>query len=376
MRLISHVLTASKQTLIIAAITSRAYVNLAAKSGFDVIAIDCFNDVDTKRLAKQSYQVPMQAGQLSESHLLEIIKKLDLQDVVGLCFGAGFEKQPSLLTQISQYVQVIGNSAQTIAQCKQARPFFATCDALGVPHPIVTFDLPASTNGWLVKQVGGSGGMHINTLKNGAYQPSEAVYLQQFQAGQSVSCLFLADGQQSQIVGFNELWLDDDMTDCYRYGGAVSGASFSNEAKRRLVNYVAALTKTLGLRGMNSCDAICDGDDVYVLEVNPRLSATAELYADADLMARHIASSDEALSKQSLWQQAGSMAHQIIYADNDLVIEGNMSWPAWVADIPEAGSVFDAGMPVCTVLAGAENAKMAKSLVKDRAFALNKQFFN
>ena len=46
-----------KRSVIIAAISSRAYVQAAVTAGFEVIAIDAFTDVDTQKLALQVHKI-------------------------------------------------------------------------------------------------------------------------------------------------------------------------------------------------------------------------------------------------------------------------------------------------------------------------------
>jgi len=311
--------------------------------------------------------------------VLDIVTGLDPALVKGFCYGAGFEKQAEVLNRISQYLQVLGNAGEVIVHCKNPRRFFATCDALSIPHPEVVFDMPESADGWLVKVVGASGGAHIKPLDLTTHQPSDAVYLQQQQVGTAISCLFLADGHQVQIVGFNELWLDGTVDRPFRYGGAVSHACLTEQVKCSLQLYVEKLTREIGLVGINSCDAIYDGDHVYILEINPRLSATMALYdsKSTDLMARHIQSCGEPIQGFSVDKSdQTSLAHQVIYADQSIEIDHGIDWPEWAADIPNGGSQFEMGMPICTVVARADGAEQAKRLVNGRARALTEQFFN
>ena len=69
-----------KQTIIIAAISSRVYVQAAFEAGFDVIAIDAFADVDTQAKCKQLFQVDVQNGQFDAQQLITTLNKIDLRD--------------------------------------------------------------------------------------------------------------------------------------------------------------------------------------------------------------------------------------------------------------------------------------------------------
>ena len=107
-----------KQTIIIAAISSRIYIQAAFEAGFDVIAIDAFADVDTQAKCKQLFQVDVQNGQFDAQQLIATLNKIDLNHCLnlclGLCFGAGFEAQPDILARISERILLLGNTTQTV----------------------------------------------------------------------------------------------------------------------------------------------------------------------------------------------------------------------------------------------------------------------
>jgi len=391
MLLILHVSIANKPKIIIAAIASRPYVQAAVAAGFDVVAIDAFADVDLQKLATVCYQLTWDDGELNSQQLFDVLDSLDLQQFTGFCYGAGFEKTPNILRQIDEQIKVLGNTAEVVEKCKAPSAFFGLCDTLNLPHPAVQYALPADATNWLQKDIGGSGGGHIKKLLNEpAKQESvqkeaiqkeavqtDHVYYQKMQAGRTISCLFVANKQDVQILGFNEQWLDGGMLDSetFRYGGAVSHAQISEQAKTRLTAYITQLSQAIGLVGINSCDAICDGDDVMLLEVNPRLSATMDLYQHLPLMALHIASQHSSEVHVDHVNK-DSTAHQVLYAECALTVKDGVIWPDWVYDIPQSNSRFSVGMPICTVMAEAETALYAKQLVNERAATIRRQLLN
>jgi predicted ATP-grasp superfamily ATP-dependent carboligase len=373
------VTASSKQTLVIAAIASRPYVKAAVDAGYEVIAIDCFADVDTRQLAKCVYVVHQHNGQLNSGELLEIMANIDLDRMVGFCYGAGLEKAPDVLNEISRYVSVLGNAPDVIKQCKIPGHFFKLCSHLAVPYPEVADRKPLETKGWLQKEIGNSGGAHIAFVDD--RNPAEkGVYYQKFQEGQSVSCLFLAVEQGVNVVGFSEQWLSADKNVPFRYKGAASHADISVSAKANFTSYVKKLSQALSLVGLNSCDAICLDDDVVVLEINPRLSASMDLYTfkQDNLMAMHIAASKKSSSVDSVKTKhlvcQSSQAHQVVYAKCDTLVSSTHGWPLWLSDVPEIGSCFKSGMPICTVLAEAETSALAKNRVQARALAFESEF--
>lgn len=377
--------TVNKSKLIIAAIACRPYVEAAIASGYSVVAIDAFADIEVSEWAESYYQIDLCDGQLNMTQLMNLLNTLDLHQCVGFCYGAGFEKQPAILSKINALLPVIGNLEQAVSRCKTPKYFFDLCEQLQLPYPSVRFDPPLSTAGWLRKEIGASGGSHVKPLdsaKMNAEQTleNEAIYYQQFQQGMPVSCLFIANNHDNQahpvqIIGFNEQFLQPCHDAPFRYGGAVSHIKISELAKVRLTEYISQLSQAIGLVGLNSCDVICDEDDVYVLEINPRLSATMGLYANNQLFEQHLAAVEgKAIEYGQVYKK--SRAFQIIYAECAVAIQADTVWPDWVADRSRSGSLIETGMPICTVIAQAETADQAIMLVNERAATIRRQFLN
>jgi len=375
---------ANKPKIIIVAIACRPYVEAAVACGYTVVAIDAFADVEVSNLAESCHQLEFSNGRLNMHQLMQVMGVLYLQQFVGFFYGAGFEKEPAMLSTINELLPVVGNLEQVVSRCKAPDDFFSLCEQLQVPYPKVMFSQPNSTEGWLRKEIGASGGGHVQRVdlqvSHGQKGQEDTVYYQQFQQGQPVSCLFIASKNQRQehlvqVIGFNEQLIIPSHDVPFRYGGAVSHAAISDVAKARFEQYVNQLSQAMGLVGLNSCDAICDGDAIYVLEINPRLSATMDLYTDMQLFEKHIAAvAGEAVEFEQ--DCKSSHAQQVIYAEYKVTIKDDIIWPSWVYDRPKAGSFLDEGMPVCTVVAEAETAEQAKCLLSERVVAINREFLN
>jgi len=356
------------KTLVIIAISSRPYVKAAKDAGFDVIAVDAFVDQDTQAMAKQCIQVACTGHQFDAQALLRALDAIDSADIFGVCYGAGFEAQPDLLASIGQRFRLLGNSADTIKASKHPEIFAAFCHANQFLTPAISMNQPSVLDDWLVKEVGGSGGAHIQWAS--AYQAplKSNQYFQQMQIGTPVSCLFLASEQDVQVIGMNEQWVDADKHTPFKYGGAVSQIALSANLVETFKQFVSLASKQFNLKGLNSVDAVVDGEQLVMLEINPRLSATVDLYAPekGTLMASHVSAfCIEAMPTLVLSTQ--SKAHHIVYAHQPVQIAKDKIWPEWVSDIPSQSQYFEIGMPICTVTSSAGNVQEAKHLVQARA---------
>jgi predicted ATP-grasp superfamily ATP-dependent carboligase len=378
----------SNGKLIVAAIASRSYVEAAVLAGFDVVAIDAFADADVQSLATHCYQVVFSEGQLDRKQLFNALDDIDLRhgltQFVGFCYGAGFEKTPNILSVINERVTVLGNTTDVVNTCKAPATFFGLCEKLQLPFPAVMHERPFDSHQWMSKVIGGSGGEHIRQLSDMQDKKMEDVYYQRFQPGMAISCLFIASESSVEVVGFSELWLDSNDDSPFRYGGAVGHVELSEQVKGRFASHVVKLSQAMGLVGINSCDAIYDGDEVYLLEVNPRLSATMGLYSGSAysgglLMGKHIVASQHKRHENVIRSNGVSQtskAHQVVYAEHSLSVKDDIIWPEWACDVPKLGSRFSVGMPICTVIAEAETASLAKVMVNERALAIKSKLLN
>lgn len=354
----------------------------AAQAGYNIAAFDIFNDVDTRRCCFYSAQVRFADGGFDADDLWRCLSACDLTDAI-LLYGSGLEGQPQVLAEIASRYRLLGNSADTVTALKNPRQFFNLLDHLGIAYPETVFDAPADAAGWLIKSAGGSGGTHIRRFdaSHGRYRATREVplryrqpgdYYQREMPGLPVSLLFLADGNEVEIVGFNEQWLAPAPTTPFRYGGAVGNADLPAQAKAMMAEAVTKITAATGLRGLNSMDFVLGSQGLLALEVNPRLSASFDLYDIPDLLDRHLQACLGQLARLSSFSQ-GARAGLIHYANRDFDVPVGIVWPDWAVDLPPPGSLIRAGEPVCTVLAHAENASLAKALVFARASQLDAQ---
>ena len=170
------------------------------------------------------------------------------------------------------------------------------------------------------------------------------------------------------MIGINEQWTAG-IAQCapYCYGGAVSGISLPAGVQARIATLLGRLVRATGLVGLNGLDFLFDGDEPCVLEINPRPTATIDLY-DADfeggLLALHLLACRGKLP--DMQRPHRSRAHAIVYATAALRVPARMTWPEWCTDIPESGSLIPAGAPICSVHAMAASSAQARDVVMAR----------
>jgi predicted ATP-grasp superfamily ATP-dependent carboligase len=357
-----------KLPLLLVSASGRALAQSAARAGMPVVVLDLFNDLDARALAVASRGVAGRNGKFDSRQLLAAAQELCPPDsCAGLVYGSGLEGRTRLLEHLSKGRTLFGNRPETIAALKDSSRFFPLLDSLGIAHPEVRLDPPADVAGWLLKRTGGAGGSHIRQVRP-RHRARAHRYFQKFQPGRTLSVLFAADGRRARVIGFNEQWTAG-VRHCapYCYGGAVSRPQLPPQTQRGIAGLLDDLVQASGLVGLNGLDFILAGEMPFVLEINPRPTATVDLY-DADIEGGMLALHLRACRGELPVIPALSVAraHAIVYAAVALRVPVGIEWPEWCTDLPEDGSVIPMGAPVCSVHAHATTSAEARVLALAR----------
>jgi uncharacterized protein len=139
---------------------------------------------------------------------------------------------------------------------------------------------------------------------------------------------------------------------------------------RVLRNALQALVSHTGLVGCGSVDFLLDGERPSLLEINPRPSATMDLYDDdwpGGLFEAHLQACRGRLPGPQIRRRTASVrAHGIVYANARLRISPEARFPTWCSDIPRPGSDLAVDAPICTVHADGADPSAALRLLGRR----------
>jgi len=357
------------ETVLIAAFSARALAASARRAGYRPLVVDCFGDADTVALAEAWRCLParVQVGFTFRPLLaaLESLADAAPSPPIGLVLGTGFECNPRLVAKLAERFTLIGNDAETIRRTKDPHHFFTTLDALGVPHPETRADAPAASDGWLMRRIGGSGGLHIhNCPAKPRLDPRR--YFQRRVAGEPISMLGLVS-ERSAAFAASRQWVNPLPRRPYRYGGAAGSLPLDPDLEARLVETSLAVSEAFALKGLVSFDyLVCDGE-FSLTEVNPRPGATLDVFDDrtGTLFKAHVAASrggDPAALVASDWHPPVARAAAFLYADRGPLTVGAVDWPDWALDRPRPGSPVGAGQPLATVTAEGDTLDAVQAL--------------
>jgi uncharacterized protein len=169
------------------------------------------------------------------------------------------------------------------------------------------------------------------------------------------------------VLGFSAQWSFPAPRQPYRYGGAVRPATLAPRTAKLLSAAVHRLAAAISLVGLNSADFLVDGEDYWLLEINPRPGATLDIFepSERSLFALHMTACSGKLVAAPRYPD-GAKASAVVYAQNDILSVPSLAWPDWTADRPPAGTTIKTGQPVCTVYACSPASAAARTLADER----------
>lgn len=338
-------------------------------------AIDCFGDQETRD--RSAFLQVVDWDRFADDVLLRsAIEAIALvHPGLQLVYGSGVDHRPALLESLVQLpLRLCGNTPAVLKRVTSPAIFFPMLEGLGIPVPETRLDPPASLCGWLFKQNRSQGGTGVHRAISVPDTGSREGIYQRLVRGSCGSVLFLADGNDCEIIGFNSQWTCSLEGHEFLFGGISSYTEYDSAAKKQVVGYVHKLVESALLKGLNSLDFIVRDGKCLVLEVNPRPGASMALYDrcfELGLVWAHIEAVNGRLVRPS---SAGTLYHafEVIYAPQAFYIGTSVNWPSWSTDRPPAGTRIEAGMPVCSITASGADGSGLRSLLHQRKITLLK----
>ena len=185
-----------------------------------------------------------------------------------------------------------------------------------------------------------------------------------------MSALFVAWQSKVELIGVCEQLIGPTAgapTE-FGYAGSIGPIEVSQQTRDLLQRLGDTLTYEAQLRGMFGIDFVLADEISWLVEVNPRYTASVEVLERTlgrCLVAEHVLACDG--SAMTVAKQAATnriLGKQIVYAMSDITApalepvfekEGHRLDAPQIADIPTPGCRILAGWPICTVFAEANS---------------------
>lgn len=358
-------------------LSARQLAEGARRSGFEVIAADLFGDEDTVAVARGHHACGRPEALAIEADLLLPLLAQAARDgrCAGWVAGSGFEGRLDLLAAAAERLPLWGNDPATVAAVRDPVRFFAGLAALGLRHPEVRLQRPAGP-GWLQKDLGGSGGWHIRRCDGvGGSSIGPQGYFQRESPGAPISAVFLANGRTARLVGISAQIVRPLGGRPYVYRGCIGPLAVPPRVAAALAGMADGLAAHFGLRGVNGVDCLLEGDDLSVLELNPRPVASMALFDDGiegGLVRAHVraATTGELPGSGRPAQQRTVRGHEIVFARRGGALDAQactaLAGLGWCHDRPRAGYRYEWGDPLCSVSASGADVDSVRGLLRQR----------
>jgi len=330
------------------------------------LALDYFGDADLLSLASgHPIRVLCLSRDLDRPRSVETLARsaLDLE-WQALVYSGGLENRPDLLRRLENRGAVLGNGPDVVEAVRDPTVFFPFLRRAGIPHPL-TFAggrdrAPVNGPPCLWKPIRSGGGIRVRLAQPRRPRP-RGFYLQQYLRGTPGSASFVSAsgravllGVTEQLAGFRDLGASG-----FRYGGNIAGPPhriLSRQALAVLAKAASAITRRFGLRGLMGLDFILSGGVPHIIEINPRYTASMELFEDASdkgLLDVHLEALERGRLPSGPFPVRRFLAKGILYATRAVRWASSLTLAGLdVRDRPAEGEPIEIGHPICTLVVG------------------------
>ncbi len=387
--------TANIRNLLVIGIDTTFIAASAKKAGYNVFAVDYFNEIDLKGVCKD-YKSAIKhykgIGALFNPHaFFEAAEELSKTYYVdAILLSSGLDDWFDILYELNGIAPILGNTPNIIRKVREKQEFFNHLKELGIPHPetvavrsVSEAKEAACDIGYpvILKPTVGFGGVGIRA----ALSPSEVekafsqaskiadeVVVQKLIKGVHASISLLASEKEVKILSINEQLLGlPSVFQCEPFGycGNIVPLQITKLLFEKCRFIAEKIALHFGLLGSNGIDIVISEDGTpYVVEVNPRFQGTlgcVEKVLGINLVDAHVKA---CLYNElpTIKQRSNFWTRLILYAPSRIVAP-DLTTLSRVRNIPPPHSIIEEGEPLCSVLANGESREISFQKANDLA---------
>ena len=363
--------------------------DLATRAGRPVAAFDLFGDLDLQLSARRV----VTGGSLSG-----LVDAAVTEPAGRVVYGASFENHPALVARLGERHVILGNPPGALRAVRDPAKVGAALHDAGLPYPHTSGSAPPDPScRWLRKPLRGGGGTRVRAWRGGGLRAGE--FVQERIDGLACSAAAVGDGADAAVLGVCEQLVGQRAFGVrgYRWCGNLVPPRLPAAERDALLAQARAicscLTGAFALRGLFGVDLVWDGGRAWVVEVNPRPTASLETIEAVhgvgtrpdrlrsggptplrglDPFAAHLeacAGRLRAVSPPADPSRAAGKA--VVFARRDVRVPDTRDWTArGIRDVPHPGEPIAAGHPICTLLTAGRSPEAVLADLEARAGAL------
>jgi predicted ATP-grasp superfamily ATP-dependent carboligase len=367
--------------LIVLGASVRAAAHSAIRAGFEPYAIDLYADRD---LAASCTAVEI------DRYPQDFLPALAAAPKAPWLYTGGLENHPRLIERLAAQRPLLGNRGPVLQAVRNLRQLAQAAVEVGLRIPATAATIPATDrpSSWLVKRRHSSGGLGVRfateTDRRGL---SRGAYFQQYAEGEPASAVFVAAGGRAVLLGASRQLLAGNFNSelPFLYAGSIAPLILRDEETAKLRSLGGLLAERFALAGLFGVDFIRATDGLWILEVNPRYTASVEILersSGQSFLSAHVAACESgAIQLEVPLLPAKIVGKRIVYAHENAMVgpkfdrlvaewNGASAWPA-IADLPRVGNPIRAGQPVVTVFAEGNSEPQVESKLQLLAAAIH-----
>lgn len=332
----------------------------AARAGHEVIAADCFCDVDLEGSVKETILLPREGA---KEMLPVYIERFHPEIVV---LGPGMEG-----AQVDD-IKVLNNPADRMALISDKLWQAHWLEKNGYPF-IKTQTSPNSIRfPFIVKPRLGAGGVGCRIVKSANdFSMENGLIFQEHISGKPASVSVIGNGHEARAIAVNEQIIGASWAGAkdFRYCGNITPLETPHFNIAKMAEEIIA---KLGLLGSNGVDFLLTRQGPIVVEVNARFQGsldTVEMATGLNVFQAHLQSFAGKLPKRPLVRCSAGRA--IIYASRDLLIKNDFCKDG-IADAPKPGSRIRKEDPALSILARGSSRDEVMFMLMERAAQFRK----
>lgn len=374
--------------LLIVGASTRAAADSAVRAGFHPVCVDRFGDEDLRKIAT------VVAVNDDLHRTLDAILALPPMPWI---YTGSLENDPKFIAAVSERHTLAGNPPDVLKLVRDPSwlertlrtndlPALQVCPvcslaALGRASESSAEGGQATRESWLLKPMRSGGGFRITHWSGQSLPTNERFYLQEHRPGTPMSALFIASPKEAELIGACEQLIGPEFgapTE-FGYAGSIGPIAVSDRTRELLQRLGDTLTREAQLRGLFGIDFVLADDIPWLVELNPRYTASIEVLERAlglALLAKHTsACSNRTATVRERIVSNCIVGKQILFAASDLTVPdlettfesvGRTPDSPLIADIPSSGTRIATGWPICTVFIEAENSTVCQERLTAR----------
>lgn len=360
----------------------RAAAFSALRAGFEPYAIDLFSDRD---LASACPAIKI------NRFPQDFLPALAAAPHAPWLYTGGLENYPRLVDRLASIRPLWGNPGIVLRGVRDPLRLSDVLRIAGVSVPALWPATPlvgrgAANLSWLVKPRRSSGGLAIRFATQEDFnRPPPGAYLQRFIDGQAASAVYVGASGRATLLGVSRQLLGRDfgLDRLFLHVGSLAPLLLREAEAAKLHALGDSLTAHFGLVGLFNVDFVQTADELWIVEVNPRYSASVEVLervTGLDFMGLHGAACEQRRLPSVATTCSGFYGKAVVYAEHDAAVTSELNvlvadWnrpgqPPLVADLPRIGQRFAAGQPVVTVFANGDSTAQIEERLRDRMRAV------